>query len=225
MNPAALQPTPAAPTRITAVRHGETAWNAITRLQGQLDIDLNDLGRWQAERTGEALRDAGIEHIYSSDLCRAHNTARAIAGPSRIAAEHIRLDQGLRERCFGRFEGLTYAQVGELHPQDALRWKHRDADWAPPGGESQQQVFKRVQLALDAIAARHPGEHIAIVAHGGVLDVFYRLATGQDISAARTWELGNCAINRLLWTPHSLTVVGWSDTGHLDAGPRDEFGS
>ena len=215
----------ASPTRITAVRHGETAWNAITRLQGQLDIDLNDLGRWQAERVGAALADSALQVIYSSDLCRAHNTAQAIARHSGIAPPDIRTHPGLRERCFGRFEGLTYAQVGDLHPEEALRWKQRDPVWAPPGGESQTQVFERVHAALSAIAAAHPGAHIAIVTHGGVLDVFYRLATGQGISAARTWELGNCAINRLLWTPQALTLVGWADTGHLDEGPRDEFGA
>jgi len=213
------------PTRITAVRHGETAWNAITRLQGQLDIDLNALGRWQADRAGAALADSALQVIYSSDLCRAHHTAQAIARHSGIAAPDIRIHQGLRERCFGRFEGLTYAQVGELHPEEALRWKQRDPDWAPPGGESQTEVFARVKAALDAIAAQHAGEHIAIVTHGGVLDVFYRLATGQGISAARTWDLGNCAINRLLWTPQTLTLVGWADTAHLDQGPRDEFGA
>ena len=213
------------PTRITAVRHGETAWNAITRLQGQLDIDLNALGRWQAERAGAALADSALQVIYSSDLCRAHHTAQAIARHSGIAAPDIRIHHGLRERCFGRFEGLTYAQVGELHPEEALRWKQRDPDWAPPGGESQTQVFARVNAALDQIAAQHAGEHIAIVTHGGVLDVFYRLATGQGISAARTWDLGNCAINRLLWTAQALTLVGWADTAHLDQGPRDEFGA
>ena len=213
------------PTRISAVRHGETAWNAVMRLQGQLDIDLNDLGRWQAERTGAALADSALQVIYSSDLCRAYHTAQAIARHSGIATQDIRTHPGLRERCFGRFEGLTYAQVGELHPEDALRWKQRDPAWAPPGGESQTEVFARVQLALEAIAAQHPGEHIAIVTHGGVLDVFYRLATGQGISAARTWDLGNCAINRLLWTPQALTLVGWADTAHLDQGPRDEFGA
>ncbi len=211
------------PTRITAVRHGETAWNAVTRLQGQLDIDLNDLGRWQAERAGAALASSALQVIYSSDLCRAHHTAQAIARQCGIALPDIRIHPGLRERCFGRFEGLTYAQVDDLHPEEALRWKQREPAWAPPGGESQTQVFERVHAALSAIAAAHPGEHIVIVTHGGVLDVFYRLATGQGISAARNWDLGNCAINRLLWTPQALTLVGWADTGHLDEGPRDEF--
>ena len=69
-----------------------------------------------------------------------------------------------------------------------------------------------------AMRARQP------VAHGGVMDMLYRLATQQSVSAPRTWELGNTAINRLLWTPGALTLVGWSDTRHLDGEQRDEFG-
>ena len=55
-----------------------------------------------------------------------------------------------------------------------------------------------------------------LVAHGGVMDALYRAATGQTVQAPRTWQLGNAAINRLLWTPQGLTLVGWSDTRHLD---------
>lgn len=213
-------------TQITAVRHGETAWNAESRLQGHLDIDLNDLGRWQAQRVGLALADSGISTIYCSDLCRAHNTAlaisRAISQHSGIAPIDLRLEPGLRERSFGSFEGLTYKQVSTLHPEDALRWKQRDPHWAPPGGESPTALHQRIATTLHAIAAQHPGEHIALVSHGGVLDMLYRLATGQALNAPRTWELGNCAINRLLYTPQALTLVGWADTQHLDAQALDE---
>jgi probable phosphoglycerate mutase len=69
------------------------------------------------------------------------------------------------------------------------------------------------------------GEQIVLVAHGGVLDVLYRLATRQNLSSPRTWALGNAAINRLLWTPEALTLVGWSDTRHLDENALDEFGA
>ena len=213
-------------TQITAVRHGETDWNAQSRLQGQLDIDLNKRGRWQAQRAGLALADSGITTIYCSDLRRAHDTAlaisRAIAQHSGIAATDLRLEPGLRERSFGDFQGLTYDEVGELHPEDALRWKQRDPHWAPPSGESYATVYQRVATTLHAIAAQHPGEHIALVSHGGVLDMLYRLATGQALNAARTWELGNCAINRLLYTPQALTLVGWADTQHLDEAALDE---
>ena len=203
-------------TQITAVRHGETAWNAVSRLQGQLDIELNARGLWQAQRVGQALADSGIGTIYCSDLRRAHATALAIAQHSGIAPTALHLEQGLRERSFGSFQGLTYTEVGELHPDEALRWKQRDPLWAPPGGESSTAVYQRVAATLHAIAAQHPGEHIALVSHGGVLDMLYRLATGQSVSAARTWELGNCAINRLLYTPDALTLVGWADTQHLE---------
>ena len=187
-----------------------------------MDIDLNERGRWQAQRAGLALADSGITTIYCSDLRRAHDTALAIAQHSGIAAAALRLEPGLRERSFGDFQGLTYDEVGALHPEDALRWKQRDPHWAPPGGESPAALHQRIATTLHAIAAQHPGEHIALVSHGGVLDMLYRLATGQALNAARTWELGNCAINRLLYTPDALTLVGWADSQHQDAETLDE---
>ena len=212
----------AAPVRITAVRHGETAWNVDTRIQGQIDIGLNTRGQWQAQQLGAALAEHGLNHIYTSDLARAHHTALAIAKHAGIAPQAVALHAGLRERAFGVFEGRTHAEIEAQWPQDALRWRQRVPDWAPQGGESPLQLRQRVAQTVAHIAARHPGEHIALVAHGGVLDMLYRLATGQEVNAVRTWELGNCAINRLLWTPEGLTLVGWADTGHLEAAARDE---
>ena len=212
----------AAPVRITAVRHGETAWNVDTRIQGQIDIGLNTRGQWQAQQLGAALAEHGLNHIYTSDLARAHHTALAIAKHAGIAPQAVALHAGLRERAFGVFEGRTHAEIEAQWPQDALRWRQRVPDWAPQGGESPLQLRQRVEQTVAHIAARHPGEHIALVAHGGVLDMLYRLATGQKVNAVRTWELGNCAINRLLWTPEGLTLVGWADTAHLEAAARDE---
>lgn len=211
-----------APVRITAVRHGETAWNVDTRIQGQIDIGLNARGQWQAQQLGAALAEHGLNHIYTSDLSRAHHTALAIAAHAGIAPHTVALHTGLRERAFGVFEGRTHAEIEAQWPQDALRWRQRVPDWAPQGGESPLQLRQRVEQTVAHIAARHPGEHIALVAHGGVLDMLYRLATGQEVNAVRTWELGNCAINRLLWTPEGLTLVGWAGTGHLEAAARDE---
>ncbi|MDH4480057.1 MAG: histidine phosphatase family protein [Rhodoferax sp.] len=211
-----------APVRITAVRHGETAWNVDTRIQGQIDIGLNVRGQWQAQQLGAALAERGIGHIYTSDLARAHHTALAIAEHAGIAPHAVALHAGLRERAFGVFEGRTHAEIETRWPQDALRWRQRVPDWAPSGGESPLQLRKRVSTTVAQIAANHPGEHIALVAHGGVLDMLYRLATGQAVDAVRTWELGNCAINRLLWTPQGLSLVGWADSGHLEPGVRDE---
>ena len=207
------------PTRILAIRHGETAWNVDGRIQGHLDVVLNDTGRWQARRAALALRSESISAVYASDLARACETAQAICNVHNLA---LTLHTGLRERAFGAFEGKTFAEVEALWPEDAQRWRKREVDFAPQGGESLLQFRQRVEQALRSIAQRHPGEQIVLVSHGGVMDMLYRIATGQELRAPRTWELGNAAINRLLWTPEGCALVGWSDTGHLEGESLDE---
>jgi probable phosphoglycerate mutase len=82
---------------------------------------------------------------------------------------------------------------------------------------------QRVRQTLDELASQHIGQHIALFAHGGVMDLLYRMATNQDLQAPRTWTLTNTAINRLLWTPQSVSLVGWADTSHLGPESLDEF--
>jgi probable phosphoglycerate mutase len=210
-------------TRIIAIRHGETAWNVDFRVQGQLDIELNNRGRWQAQRTAQALFDEEIAAIYSSDLLRAQSTAQAIAERSLSeSARPVKLHTGLRERCFGQFEGFTQDQITTTWPEESRRWRQREPNFAPPGGESLVALHQRVEQTVTELASQHLGEQIVLVAHGGVLDALYRLATGQSIEAPRSWVLGNASINRLLWSPDSLTLVGWSDTQHLNDEPLDE---
>ena len=207
-------------TRIIAIRHGETTWNVDGRIQGHLDIPLNDTGLWQAEQAARALADESIAAIYSSDLLRAHVTAQAVA---KVSGAPLHTHQGLRERCFGDFQGRTFKDVEASQPEDAQLWRTRNPAYAPPGGgDSLIALRERIASTVDQIARQHEGEQIVLVAHGGVLDVLYRLATRQDFQAPRTWELANAAINRLLWTPHGLSLVGWADTAHLQQGSRDE---
>ena len=208
-------------TRIIAIRHGETDWNASGRIQGQQDIGLNARGRWQAQRAAQALADAQdrIGAVYSSNLARARDTADAIA--QRFELDVID-EPLLRERGFGSFEGHSFDQLERLWPQDAARWRARDPSWAPPGGETLEMVAERVGAVTDMLAQRHPDQLIVLVSHGGVLDMLYRIATRQAVEARRNWAIGNASINRLLWTPEGLSLVGWSDTRHLDADWHDE---
>jgi len=208
-------------TRLIAVRHGETAWNVDTRIQGHIDIGLNAKGMWQAAQTGRALAEEPIAAVYSSDLSRARETAAAIAAPRALP---VRLDAQLRERAFGSFEGRTFAEIELDLPDQALLWRKRDPAFAPDGGESLLLFRERITGAVARLAALHPGELIALVAHGGVMDVLYRAATGQELQAPRTWQLTNAAINRLLWTPQGLSLVGWGDDAHL-ADALDESSS
>ena len=206
-------------TRILAIRHGETAWNVEGRMQGHLDIPLNETGRWQAHRLALAVSEECIAAIYASDLLRAHQTAEAVAAGS---GRKIGIEVALRERCFGIFEGLTFKEIDARWPVEAERWRVRDPDFTPEGGESLRVFYARCVDAVTRLAAVHPGETIALVAHGGVMDCFYRAATRVDLQAPRSWQLGNASINRLLYTDSGLSLVGWSDTFHLEDPSLDE---
>jgi probable phosphoglycerate mutase len=207
-------------TRIVAIRHGETAWNVATRIQGQLDVPLNDTGRWQARRVALAVVQEGIEAVYSSDLARAYETAQSVAAGAGVA---IVTDAGLRERGFGDFEGFTYREVQERWPEQSERWRRRDPDFSPAGGETLRLFYDRCVQTATRLAAAHPGQTIALVAHGGVMDCLYRAATRLDLQAPRSWQLGNASINRLLYTPQGFTLIGWSDTFHLEDMSPEEF--
>jgi probable phosphoglycerate mutase len=206
-------------TRVIAIRHGQTAWNVEGRMQGSLDVPLDETGRWQAARLAEALVDAGIDAIVSSDLTRAFETASLVAAKLDLP---LTTDVGLRERGFGIFEGHTFAEIDQRWPAEADRWRHRDPDFEPEGGESLTRFHARVIGACSRLAAAHPDQTLAIVAHGGILDSLYRAATHTDLHTHRSWELGNASINRLLYSAQGFTLVGWDDVAHLDLGPLDE---
>ena len=206
-------------TRIIAIRHGETAWNAGSRLQGHQDIPLNERGRAQAACLAAALADEGISAVISSDLGRAAETARAFAEPLGLP---LTLDAGLRERGFGALEGHTYDEIEERFPDLARRWRAREPDFGPPGGgESLNALFERAVGAAARWAMAHEGSTIALVTHGGVLDCLYRAALRLELQAPRTWQLGNAAVNRLLHTGEGFTLVGWNDHQHLAVLDRE----
>jgi len=206
-------------THLIVIRHGETAWNRERRLQGQIDIPLNETGRAQARALAEALAGEPIDAVYTSDLGRAMETAAPLAETLGL---QVRRERRLRERCYGDLEGMTYAEVAEKRPEDFARWQARVPDYAPPTGESLREFHDRaVEVAL-SLSRRHPGERIALVAHGGVLDCLYREATGMTLEAPREHELLNASVNRLRCDSANLTLLQWADVSHLEALTLDE---
>lgn len=206
------------PTRILAIRHGQTAWNAQGLVQGHTDIELDALGRWQAARLARALADTPLSAVYCSDLARARDTAAPVAASHRL---RLRLDSGLRERCFGQFEGCSFAQIEQRWPDEARRWRWRDPDWGAPGGEVLRDFSERAQAAVSRLARAHRGECIALFTHGGVLDALYRQAAHMALQALRTWQVPNAGINRLLASDQGLTLLAWGDVAHLELAQRD----
>lgn len=222
-------------TRVVLIRHGETDWNVEGRIQGHTDIGLNGAGRWQAEQLAAALAHEDFSAIYASDLDRAFDTASAVASGRHLT---VTADAGLRERGFGVFEGMSFPAIETRWPDQALRWRRRDPDFGPEGGEVLRDFYDRCVAAVHRLASRHAGESIVMVAHGGVLDCLYRAATQMELDSPRTWRIGNASINRLLRAGDVLTLVGWNDDRHLEerltpaepgatsssAGPRPDSG-
>jgi probable phosphoglycerate mutase len=179
------------PVHLYLARHGETDWNAENRWQGHTDIPLNARGREQARAIAAALRGAGIAAVATSDLSRAHETARIVAAELGIAVTHI--DRDLRERAFGCFEGLTRVECETLHPVAWQAWLEEKR--APSDAETQDQLAARVTAAIARFACAVEALRGAalIVTHGGALRAAVARATGAMppfVTNGGIWKLG-----------------------------------
>lgn len=159
--------------RLVMLRHGQTDYNLGSRMQGQLDTDLSELGRAQAVAAAEVLGKLQPLLIVSSDLRRAYDTAVKLGERTGM---QVRVDARLRETHLGDWQGMTHVQIDAEAPGARLAWRE-DATWAPHGGESRVDVAARsVPLVAELVAAAPewggPGEPerpIVLVAHGGLI--------------------------------------------------------
>lgn len=208
-------------TRICLVRHGETAWNAEKRIQGQTDIGLDSAGVAQAEAAACWLASQPVAALYSSDLQRAQQTAARIAGALGLSPLLL---AAMRERRYGLFEGLTYAEARALHPAHYHAFEIRQADFAlPEGGESLRQLHERVTRCLGEVADRHPGQTVVLVTHGGVLDIVNRFVRGNPLELPRDFLIPNAGINCITYSEGIWSIESWAETAHLLAASRDEL--
>jgi uncharacterized phosphatase len=176
-------------TDLVLVRHGETEWNRVGRVQGRTDIPLNDTGREQARATGRRLRGEAFDAVVSSPLSRAADTAGIIA--DELGLGEPELIEALVERDYGGAEGMTGDEIA------AQLGGHLVAR------ESREATVARVKPALLAIAARHPGQRVLVVSHGGVIGSLVRDAT------------------RWAWPPHGERIENGSDHVFRVEDPTD----
>jgi broad specificity phosphatase PhoE len=161
-------------TTLLLVRHGETDWNRDGRWQGHSDTPMNELGREQARELADTLDSVDV--IYSSDLARARETAEILG--ARLGIE-VRLDERLRERSFGAWEGLTMEEI-ERHFREAHdRWRAGEG-FGAEDAESFEAFAARVRSFLEDVFRSHPQETVLIVSHGGSIRVIHALASGLD---------------------------------------------
>lgn len=211
-------------TTLVLIRHGETAWNAERRLQGHIDIALNTEGQRQAEALAAALAGERIDAIVSSDLQRAAQTADAVARRHGLS---VARDPGLRERCFGGFEGLLYSEIEQRFPVAFAAWQAREIDAPMPAGarvaETFREFYARTINTITAQAAAHPGQTLVLVAHGGVLECAYRAALGLSLETPRDFPVMNASINRFSVRDGKLSLSSWGEVAHLQARVLDEL--
>ncbi len=196
-------------TRFCLIRHGETAWNAERRIQGQIDIPLNAKGRRQAAAAGRSLAAENFAAAYSSDLKRARATAVALTDQPVLA------EADLRERHYGVMQALTLEEAGTGHPEIYRRYLARDLHCELDGGESLAGFARRVMLGLEAIARRHVGQTVLVVTHGGVLDIVYRSACGRGLDSPRDFPIPNAGLNWLERDAGAWHILRWADQSHL----------
>ena len=167
------------------VRHGETSWNVEHRLQGQrADLPLTDRGRTQAAAIAHCLKSWTIDAVYSSDACRARQTAQSICDARALSAVET---PSLRELDFGDWEGLTHGQARADDPVRARAWEQNPLDWAPPGGESLANLACRMQSFVEGLLGEHADRTALLVSHGGPLRVL--LATSLGLAPTDYWRL------------------------------------
>lgn len=211
-------------TLLYLVRHGETDWNVIRRLQGSIDIPLNATGLAQADAAAQAMAGAGITALVSSDLGRARQTAAAIAASCGLVAS---IEPGLRERCYGAFEGKVPDEIRQAYPDDFTAWRAHDLHARYPAGpqvaETLQEFYDRCVAAIDRVVHAHPGQKVAVVTHGGVLECLYRYATGTSIGLPRDFPIRNAGISRMRWDGQSMVLEDWGNVDHLGGSAQDEI--
>lgn len=188
---ARVSTAPATRTRLFLLRHGQTNWNQLKIVQGHDDgATLTDEGRAQVRRVIEQLRTFGVDHVISSDLNRAVETARIVTEGLGTSNS---VDPAIRERSFGVLEGgpvtaATPALTGI------------DGEWVidetahPAGGESLEDLYRRTADFVDRVAVTHPGQRLLIVTHGGAIRTIRAYCAGATM-AGRHWDdVPNCSV-------------------------------
>ncbi|MTI94914.1 MAG: histidine phosphatase family protein [Firmicutes bacterium] len=202
-------------TKMILARHGETDWNSAGRMQGSVDVPLNERGRGQAQQLADLLADKPLKAIYASPLKRAFATAEAVAERREM---DVLIREDLQEINVGEWEGLTREEIAATNPELWQQWRQDPfKSPAPPEGEHYLDFQKRCIDVLDAIAAEHDeNDLILVVTHGGVLKAVLSGLLGIPWQSRGIMYFLNCGVTRLRWNPGGRVVIdGFNEASHL----------
>jgi probable phosphoglycerate mutase len=192
------------------VRHGESAYNAEGRIQGQSDVSLSELGHHQSRAVAAALQGLPVEAIYASPLRRAMQTAQPVAEALGLP---IRTDPRLMEVHAGVFQDRLRSELDGLFPDEYARWKSGDPDFAIPGGESRRDLMRRGREVFEDIA-RADCRQVVVVAHGGLLTAALKALLGIPAQRHPLFLL-NCSISRAELGNGQVRLLSLNQVDHL----------
>jgi alpha-ribazole phosphatase len=203
--------------KIVLVRHGKTVWNAEGRYQGKYDIPLNEEGKEQAKKVGEALKDFPVKAVYSSPLSRCVDTAKEIAKHHNL---EVIKKEGFKEIDHGEWEGMLAEEVEKKYPELLKLWREKPAEVKMPGetGESLQDVYNRAVKAFEEVVSEYSDEDlIVIVGHDATNKVLMCYLLGTDLNKFWAFKQANCGITVIDYNPRTKQVVIHvsNATGHL----------
>ena len=211
--------SPAPPTTVHLVRHGETDWNLTQRWQGHTDIPLNPRGLSQAEAVARRLQREAVRPVLiaSSDLSRALRTAEAIGA---LLGAPVETHLGLREIDVGRWQGRTRAETEALEPGVLARIDAGE-DLPRGGAERFADLVARCAAVFDSLLERAPGSSLIVVTHGGSVRALLRHALGAGRFDYPVLPIGNTSLTTLEGSPGAWRLERLDDRAHLGEGaPR-----
>ena len=204
-------------TRVLLIRHGQTEWNLQGRFQGQLDSNLSSVGKAQANALRHTFSAAPLAQLYSSDLGRAFDTAQLLQGD---VATDVQTDSRLRERAMGVFQGNTRADIETQFPEAWKQYKSLDPDYRiEGGGESIHDVQKRAFGCLEELAARHVGETIGCVTHGGFIRIVLKAVLGIPFQNPTRFRVLNTSVHHLISESPGWAIETLGAIHHLPERP------
>ncbi|MDI3339751.1 MAG: histidine phosphatase family protein [Sphaerobacter sp.] len=202
-------------TEIILVRHGETEANNHGVLHGRTDLPLTERGRLQAALVAERLASVpGVSALLTSPLQRALATAETIG---RRLGLRPTVDHELRELDFGDFEGWTFQDIRERHPELFARLVDvHDLDAGFPNGETRRQFHSRVRRAFETLRQRYAASRVIVVAHNGVIASGLAQLLSGDPNKWDQFMVANCSITHLVFDDSgAVTLRCWNDVAHL----------
>ncbi len=201
-------------TTITLVRHGETEWNIVTRLQGHSDSNLTQTGASQVVAVSEKLKNYHIDGLYTSDLQRAITTAKSINKHHHLT---IKYSEMIRERSFGVMEGLTLKEIQAKYPETYKNYLSRVKELPIEKGESLLAFYERTTKELNRIVEENRGMKILVVCHGGTIDCITRKVFDYPLDARRCFQIPNTGINTFIVDSNNeWTVKEFGNIDHLN---------